>query len=259
LTGIDLNAIGTGNDSTGILVLTLWKDGDGLGVVDGSTTSLATVALPYSSSNSIVVNFSDLIPAGTSVDYLITYNFSTSAQAGSYGVNIPSGGINGMGTTSGKNLNVTGGQVNGAVLTIAAHTATSTFTPTATGTATSTATATRTSTNTPVMTYTPIVKGSPTPVIYPNPSQGGPVSIFVPGQGTGDVKVEIFTTAFRKVQEAHFPNVPLGTSMNEPVIQLTDKWGNNLASGLYYVIVTVTPDGGGAKYERLVGKLLILR
>jgi len=258
LTGINLNAFGTGANSTGILTLTIWKDGDGLGIVDGSTTALATLAAPYASGTNIVVNFSDSIVAGGSTDYLITYSFSSGATPGTYGVNIPNSGITGLGTVSGKNLNVTGGQVNGAVLTIAASTATATFTTTATSSSTPTSTITKTSTPTRTSTVSQ-TKGSPTPIIYPNPSEGGPVQVYIPGQGIGDVKVDIFTTAFRKVQEATFSNVPLGVMGTGVTIYLTDKSGNQLASGVYYVVVTVTPVGGGAKYERLVGKLLLLR
>ena len=256
--GITLNAVGTGNDASGILTLTIWKDGDGLGVLDGSTTALATVAAPYLSGNNIVVNFSDNIASGNITDYLITYSFSNAASAGTYGVNIPSGGISGQGTVSAKNLNVTGGQVNGAVLTIAASTATATSTATTTSSSTPMPTATGTSTATATKTATVSQKGSPTPIIYPNPSQGGPVQISVPGQGTGDVKVELFTSAFRKVQEADFKNEPLGVRGGVTIL-MTDSWGHPLASGLYYVVVTVTPAGGGAKYERLIGKLLLLR
>lgn len=259
LTGISLSAFGTGANSTGVLTVTIWKDGDGLGIVDGSTTALATVAAPYASGTNILVNFSDSIAAGGSADYLVTYSFSNGATPGTYGVNIPNGGISGQGMVSGKNLNVTGGQVNGAVLTIMANTATSTFTPTATGTSTSTPTATKTSTGTPTKTFTVQPKGSPTPIIYPNPSEGGPVQVYVPGEGIGNVKVDIFTTAFRKVQEANFSNVPLGVMGSGVTIYMTDKSGNQLASGVYYVVVTVTPVSGGAKYERLVGKLLLLR
>ncbi len=63
------------------------------------------------------------------------------------------------------------------------------------------------------------------------------------------MKVEIFTAAFRKVQGTVFPNVPSGVSVR---VNLTDKWGTALASGIYYVVVT-TSSG------RTIGKLLILR
>jgi hypothetical protein len=154
--------------------------------------------------------------------------------------------------TSGKSLNVTGAPVNGAVVTLAVSTAT------ATSTSTVTPTSTVTSTGTPTRTKTP--ETEKTPVLYPNPSSGDPISVYVPGNGVANVKVEIFTTAFRKVQEKDFPNVLLGTNNNNPRVEMTDKWGDPLASGLYYAVVTTTPlsnTGGAAK--RLVSKFLLLR
>lgn len=67
--------------------------------------------------------------------------------------------------------------------------------------------------------------------------------------GLSDVRVEIFTTAFRKVQDETFPNVPPGVAVE---VELKDKWGNPLADGLYYLVLLV--DG-----SRSIGKLMILR
>jgi len=87
-------------------------------------------------------------------------------------------------------------------------------------------------------------------ILYPNPSTGGPISVHIPGlTGVSNIQVEIFTSAFRKVKSEFFPQVPAGTDVT---IQLTDSWGNPLASGLYYVVV-ITNEG------RAIGKLLILR
>jgi hypothetical protein len=87
-------------------------------------------------------------------------------------------------------------------------------------------------------------------VLYPNPTDGnGPLYISVPLTAPANVKVQIFTTAFRKVQEKNYPNQPVGIPIS---ITLTDREGIPLASGLYYVVVT-TPQG------RTIGKLLILR
>jgi hypothetical protein len=70
-----------------------------------------------------------------------------------------------------------------------------------------------------------------------------------PFSGAADVRVEIFTPSFRKVQDETFPNVPAGVAVQ---VELKDRWGNPLADGLYYVLVIV--DG-----HRSIGKLLILR
>jgi hypothetical protein len=64
-----------------------------------------------------------------------------------------------------------------------------------------------------------------------------------------DVRVEIFTGAFRRVQDRTFYNQPGGVAVT---IELKDKWGAPLANGLYYVVVVI--DG-----HRSIAKLLILR
>ena len=93
--------------------------------------------------------------------------------------------------------------------------------------------------------------GIDNPIVYPNPSDGSqPVSIHVPGRtGISDVMVQIFTVAFRLVQQEDFEQVPLGTDVP---IELKDRTGKVLASGLYYVVVTI--DG-----QKIIGKLMILR
>ena len=67
--------------------------------------------------------------------------------------------------------------------------------------------------------------------------------------GSADVTVQVFTTAFRKVQENSYP----ATTYGPLKILMRDDWGNPLASGLYYVVVNV--DG----HQRSVAKLLLLR
>jgi hypothetical protein len=64
------------------------------------------------------------------------------------------------------------------------------------------------------------------------------------------VTIEVFTTAFRRVNEITLFNVPAG--LNDIALPLTDREGAPLANGLYYVVVQ-TPQG------RFVTKLLILR
>ncbi|HTC19360.1 MAG TPA: hypothetical protein VK859_00835 [bacterium] len=86
--------------------------------------------------------------------------------------------------------------------------------------------------------------------IYPNPVFGPTVNVIPPAySGLSDVRVEIFTTAFRKVQDGIFPNVPPGVAVE---VELKDKWGKPLADGLYYLMVLV--DG-----SRSIGKLMVLR
>ena len=87
-------------------------------------------------------------------------------------------------------------------------------------------------------------------MIYPDPTDGrGPVHIRVPGlDRTVDIKVEIFTLAFRKVQSQEYSQVPAGT---DPLLLLTDRDGIPLANGVYYVVVWV-------EGKRSIGKLLLI-
>jgi hypothetical protein len=86
--------------------------------------------------------------------------------------------------------------------------------------------------------------------IYPNPVTGPTVNILPPAYpGTSGIRVEMFTTAFRKVMDTTYPPVPSNTVV---VVPLIGKGGKPLANGLYYVVVTT---GNG----KATGKLLVLR
>lgn len=89
------------------------------------------------------------------------------------------------------------------------------------------------------------------PVVYPNPATGGSVRLHLLLPSSSNITVEIFTTAFRKVQETVFPAQPVGVDM---VVNLVDKSGITLADGLYYISVS-TP----LSSTRKITKLLILR
>ena len=108
---------------------------------------------------------------------------------------------------------------------------------------------------TPAFSPTSTTTPAPTPLagkvgIYPNPVTGPTVEILPPVYpGTSNVRIEIYTNAFRKVQDKTFTSVPSGTAIT---VSLTGKGGNPLANGIYYVVVT-TSSG------RATGKLLILR
>lgn len=121
---------------------------------------------------------------------------------------------------------------------------TSTMSLTATPSATQTGTFTRTPT------ATVPGGGNTPPVIYPNPCDGTkPAQIHTGLTAPSDVKVVIFTAAFRKVQERFFPQVPAGASIS---LEVSDRWGTPLASGLYYVVVQ-------SSQGRNICKLLVLR
>ena len=141
----------------------------------------------------------------------------------------------------------------------ATPTLTSTVTVSFTASNTPSATATETSVNTATFTATPMAsatysstftpQSNSTPEVFPNPSSGEPVSVLPPSYvGNQDVKIQLFTTAFRKVKETIDRSVPYGPLKFE----LMDDWDHPLASGLYYVVIEVGN-------HRSVMKLLLLR
>lgn len=86
--------------------------------------------------------------------------------------------------------------------------------------------------------------------IYPNPAPGPTVNILPPSyNGISNVRVEIYTLAYRKVQDTTFDSVPSGTAVT---ISLTGRDGKPLSNGIYYVVVTVNG-------QRATGKLLVLK
>jgi hypothetical protein len=87
-------------------------------------------------------------------------------------------------------------------------------------------------------------------VVFPNPANGGEVQLLPPSYiGAQDVRIGIFTSAFRKIQDTTFPQVPAGASVT---VKLMDGWGNELANGFYYLRVEVAG-------KRSIAKLLIIR
>ncbi len=134
-------------------------------------------------------------------------------------------------------------------------TATWSFTPSWTNTPSPTfsptATATWTATESPTSTVTQAPTALPGHVgIYPNPAPGPTVNILPPAYtGTANIRVEVFTLAFRKVQDNDYPDWPSGMVIR---LNLTGRKGNELANGVYYVVVTVNG-------QRSIGKLLVLR
>ncbi len=89
-------------------------------------------------------------------------------------------------------------------------------------------------------------------LVYPNPVYGpGSVTFQITlVQAEPLVRVEIFTLAFRKVNEVDFNQVPEGTMTIS--FNLVDRSGKPLANGLYYVVIN-TNQG------RFIAKLLVLR
>jgi hypothetical protein len=101
------------------------------------------------------------------------------------------------------------------------------------------------------VTVTPTPTATPQRLaIYPNPGRGDKVYLQVPLTTHEDVRVQIFTLAYRKILDHDFgvQSAPLVT-LDLP---LQDQWGRTLANGLYYVAV-FTAQG------RQILKLLVLR
>jgi hypothetical protein len=130
-------------------------------------------------------------------------------------------------------------------------TSTASRTPISTATLTCTLTATSTVTLSSTVTATEgVVLSAPVP--YPNPVMGpGPVQVWVVlQQPAGWLTIKVYTLSFRMVSEEKFRDVPAGP--DDFPLPLADKWGRELANGLYYIQVT-TPQGHS------MGKWLILR
>jgi len=156
--------------------------------------------------------------------------------------------------TSSATSTMTWTPTNSATSTFTAS-ATSTPTFTCTSTSTSTVTLTPTITSTPTTTPTSTVTYTPTegchdPVFYPNPCKTGKITIHMsscdPIKGT---TVKIFTVAFRKVASREITSFSEGTDL---YIDLKDDWGNDLANGIYYLVVNTVQ-------KRTILKLLVLR
>ncbi len=150
--------------------------------------------------------------------------------------------------TSTATLTATGSPTPTPALT-ATWTMTATATPTASPTPTPTTAYSSTATSTATQTPTLTAQSHSTPLVYPNPSTGGPVWINPGLSSPSDVKISLFTTAFREVNDLSLQDVPVGVRLSLP---MNDRWGNPLANGLYYVVVH-TPEG------QTVLKLLVLR
>lgn len=86
------------------------------------------------------------------------------------------------------------------------------------------------------------------PVVYPNPVTSSTASIQLPVNNATNVKVQMFTVAFRKVQTIDVPQVFGNTLM----VKMVDKGGVSLADGLYYFVIQ-------ANGQKWTNKVLVLR
>jgi hypothetical protein len=149
----------------------------------------------------------------------------------------------------------------------ATPTSSETNTPTSTATATFTPTVTFTPTNSSTSTFSPTFTISPTPTlsptatstpgltgIFPNPLSGGaPLQLtYQLGQTAGQVKLKLFTVAFRKI----FEDDSLPTASGGQLYVLDFSKVGSIANGLYYVVLYVKT--GGSETHQVM-KLLIQR
>jgi len=144
---------------------------------------------------------------------------------------------------------------------VATPTPTPTYTPAPTsfGTPTPTYTYSITATPTPsptwTTTFTPTPSRTPTMTptlvgpdgIYPNPCTGGTTSLRISLDSPGDVTVQVWTVAARKVAEWSFGFLPPGVKDLPLVVE--DKWGTPLGNGLYYLVVDKP---GGKKLFKII-------
>jgi hypothetical protein len=73
----------------------------------------------------------------------------------------------------------------------------------------------------------------------------------------GDVKIGLFTSAYRKCGEAWFGQVLPGTVLK---FDLAGNLGKKKGNGLYYLTAVWTPpEGSGYPVKKQIEKLLIMR
>jgi hypothetical protein len=234
LSSVTFQALGTGNSQTGLVSVQLYLDVNGTGVVAAGDTLLGTGT--YNAANGIVTfNGSPLITlaAGASKDLLLVYNFSGTAPAGTYSASLANGSVAGGGQTSNLAIQVSGGPVNGAVVTIPA--------------------------NTPTFTQTPTMTATPAPTV-PNvfyvsqnlfrPSQG-PVSIFISTPNyPGNLNLTVYNTAGE-----HIRTLIDGTLSDPTTFTSWDgknKYGDPCASGVYIFYLVEA-------YESQLKKVVLVR
>lgn len=90
--------------------------------------------------------------------------------------------------------------------------------------------------------------GTGNPVIYPNPVTSSSATIQLPEANATNVKIQIFTIAFREVQTIKVAQV-VGQTIQVPLV---DKSGMPLADGLYYFVIQ-------ANGQKWTNKVLVLR
>jgi hypothetical protein len=220
LSSLVLNDTGTGNPDSGIQQAIVLINGTQVGgpvVFSGNqaTFNLGNVVITGTATLEVEVNFANTATG----NYTVVMN-------NIYGLS---------GNNGGQPAVFTGVPAAGNNVTVAQ--------PSPTFTVSSTPTATQPPTQTPTITPTPLL----VPSLFPNPVTGNTVNVYI--SFGGNVEVDVYTLAFRKVMTKPLGQQPLGITVS---LALTDNWGGTLADGLYYVVVK-------SQGKKWVGKMLILR
>ena len=222
----------------GISAVSLFLDANNNGVLDAGDNLLAAGTYP-ADNGALTLNFTNVIPAFGAENILVVYNFSGSAGAGTYQANLSGNNdVTGMNEATGLPVVVSGAPLAGSVVTLAAATATPSFTPTSTITFSAT----------PIPTPAATINIISAP--YPNPATG-PVTFDIQTAGLSDVKWSVFTTAFRKIVDG---NVSIN-GMGEVRWDLTDKKLAEVGNGIYYVRIEVF---GSVHYSK-IWKVIVVR
>jgi hypothetical protein len=179
LTDLVLKASGSGLDDTGIVGVEAWRDADGDGLVDAGDNLLATSSYP-SDNGAVTLSLINIITPASTAYYLVVYNFSLTASAGTYISGITAGGISGISPYG--PINVTGLPIQGAIITIVEPTPT--YTATLFITSTPTRTGTPTATQTPVPTATGTFTPPPTATFTSTYTQTPTATWTITGQFT---------------------------------------------------------------------------
>jgi len=93
-----------------------------------------------------------------------------------------------------------------------------------------------------------------TPIVFPNPAVGNEFTILIPlGRDSAEVRLKIFTTAYRKVADVALGTMAAGFGPgNRRNLPLRDSRGRRLANGVYYLVVTT-------EWGTATGKMLVLK
>ena len=153
----------------------------------------------FFSGNQATINLNNFVLNGTQ-NFQVVVNFGGTAT-GTFNITVQNpGDLTGISGNNGQAAVFTGMPLTGEQITVLQPTLSPTYT----------ATATESFTPTPTTSPTPVPQK--VPVIYPNPVDGTqPVNVrpsyFM---GVSDVKVQVFTLAFRKVEEKTYQNLVAG-------------------------------------------------